>query len=72
MKEALPALSGLPLVGNFVEFARDPLPFFWRLKRQRGDIAPFSFGGSARRVLVSHPYEVGRVLTPIIAHRKRA
>jgi hypothetical protein len=54
MKEALPAaLPGLPLVGYLAEFARDPLSFFWRLKWERGDVAPFSLGGSTRRVLAS-------------------
>lgn len=39
MKDALPAaLPGPPLVGNLAESAGDPLSFFGRLKRERGDV----------------------------------
>lgn len=55
---------GLPVVGNLPGFARDPLGFFMRLRREHGGVARFSLGGSngGESVLVSHPDDVGRVL----------
>ncbi len=52
---------GLPLVGNMVDFARDPIKFITRLQQEYGDVAAFSLLGN-KSVLVSNPESIQRVL----------
>ncbi|MFO7321250.1 MAG: cytochrome P450 [Chloroflexota bacterium] len=54
-------VSGLPLVGNLPEFARDPIKFITRLKEDGGDVVGFSLLGD-QSVLISHPKDIERVL----------
>jgi cytochrome P450 len=53
--------SGLPVVGNMPEFARNPLKFITNLQYEYGDVAAFSLMG-LKSVLISNPEDVERVL----------
>src|SRR5690606_11234038 len=52
---------GYPVIGNMLEFARDPIKFITRLQRVYGDIAAFSLLGN-KSVLVSHPVDIQTIL----------
>lgn len=54
-------VSGLPILGNLPEFARDPITFIEALQRDYGDVAAFSLLGN-KSVLLSHPEDSERVL----------
>lgn len=55
---------GLPLLGNAVPFMTDPFTFLLDLQRTYGDRAGWLLGTS-RALLVSHPDDVGEVLTQV-------
>lgn len=61
VKEKPAAVPGLPLVGNMVDFARDPIGFVTRLQKEYGDVAAFSLLGT-QSVLISDPADIDRVL----------
>lgn len=52
---------GYPVIGNMLEFARDPIKFITRLQRDYGDVAAFSLLGN-KSVLVSHPEDINTIL----------
>lgn len=53
--------KGLPLVGNMVDFVRDPLGFSLKLGREYGDIIPLNFLGKAV-YLLNNPQDIEYVL----------
>ncbi len=55
-------ISGLPLIGNLLDLARDPLDFITRLQREHGDYVQFSLGKGRRTLLVSDPQAIKQVL----------
>lgn len=55
-------LPGLPLAGNILDIARNPLEFAERLQRDYGDFAAFSLGKGNKTVLISDPNAVKQVL----------
>jgi cytochrome P450 len=55
-------IPGLPLVGNILDIARNPLEFAERLQRDYGDFAAFSLGKGNKTVLISDPHAVKQVL----------
>ncbi|MEU9481732.1 cytochrome P450 [Streptomyces sp. NPDC048191] len=59
-----PGPSGLPLLGNLPEFARDPLAFFSRLRDEHGDWVPWSLGPKPC-LLISRPADVNELLAGI-------
>jgi cytochrome P450 len=61
IQKQLVAVPGLPLVGNMLDFARDPLKFITRLHQEYGDVAAFSLMGN-RSILISNPEDIERVL----------
>ncbi|MEN0068255.1 MAG: cytochrome P450 [Myxococcota bacterium] len=64
---------GYPLVGSLPEFARDPLAFFERLRREYGELVPY-FIGPWRLWLVTSPADVEQVLVSQASklHKDRA
>ncbi|HEX2623568.1 MAG TPA: cytochrome P450, partial [Phototrophicaceae bacterium] len=52
---------GFPLIGNMVEFARDPIKFITRLQQEYGDVAAFSLLGN-KSVLISNPKDIEKIL----------
>ena len=56
-----PGPSGLPIVGSFVEHARDPFEFERRMAREYGDVVQSQFPGG-RLYQLSHPDHVEHVL----------
>jgi cytochrome P450 len=55
------SVPGYPVVGNMLEFARDPIKFITRLQQECGDVAAFSLLGN-KSVLISNPKDIERVL----------
>ncbi len=53
--------DGLPLVGNTVQLAREPLDFPRRCVREYGDVVSIRFAGQSA-VLLGHPDHAGHVL----------
>ncbi|MEU9885085.1 cytochrome P450 [Sphaerisporangium sp. NPDC051011] len=53
--------SGVPLLGNLPEFARDPLAFFTRLRDDHGDMVEWRLGRQ-RCLFLSRPDHVGELL----------
>lgn len=64
-----PALPGLPLVGNFLEYRRDHLEVFWRGFRTLGPVFSLRLGPQRAAVLIGRDYQrffftqVDRILT---------
>ena len=56
-----PGPSGLPLVGNLLQYLRDPLNFMLRSARDYGDVVLFRLGRTPV-YLLSHPAQVEYVL----------
>ena len=55
-------VPGLPLVGNLLDLARNPLEFVTRLQQEYGDVALFSMGKGNQTILISDPQAVKQVL----------
>jgi cytochrome P450 len=53
---------GFPIIGNLIDFARDPLGFLTQLRQNYGDFARFSTGMGNRSLLLSDPDSIERVL----------
>lgn len=58
----LTPILGLPLVGNILDIAQNPLQFAERLQREHGDFVAFSLGKGNKTVLISDPHAVKQVL----------
>ena len=56
--------KGLPLLGNLLPFMSDPLAFLTGLRQRHGDIVEWRVGPRSA-ILVSHPDQVGEVLTQV-------
>ncbi len=61
MEKPVPVHPGLPLLGNALSLARDPLGFFSKLHRQYGRVVRLSLGGR-RQFLLFQPDDVKHVL----------
>lgn len=59
--QQIPGPANRPLVGNLIEFSRDPTAFLTRLAREYGDIAAFRLGRQLA-VQVNHPELIRDVL----------
>lgn len=58
---SIPALPKLPLIGNLIEFRRDPITLYGRMQRECGDIAVYHLG-KRRVVMLFSPRLIGEVL----------
>jgi cytochrome P450 len=56
-----PGPRGLPLIGNAVEYLRDPLSFLVRIAREYGDIVQIRLPGLPA-LMLSHPADIEQVL----------
>lgn len=54
-------VAGWPVVGNLIDFARNPLAFITRLRHDHGDVVGFSLLAD-HGFLISHPDDIERVL----------
>ena len=61
METVVPVHPGLPLVGNTLAVARDPLGMFTRLQRQYGRVVRISIGGR-NQYMVFQPEDVKHVM----------
>ncbi len=60
-QKELVSAPGFPIVGNMIDFARDPIKFISTLQREYGDVVAFSLLGN-KSILVSDPTEIERIL----------
>jgi cytochrome P450 len=60
MTTMYPKLRSLPIIGNLPDFAKNPLGFLEKLRREHGDVVGFSI--TSPFVLVSHPDDIEHVL----------
>ncbi len=61
MKSIAPGPRGIPLLGNALEMARDPLTFLTRISRTYGDVVHFTLPGQ-HIYLFSHPDAIEEIL----------
>ncbi|MFB6139457.1 MAG: cytochrome P450 [Halosimplex sp.] len=66
-----PGPRGYPVVGNTLQFLRDPLGFYDRCAAYEDDVVAYSIG-SADGYMLTHPADVERVLVTDDAHFVRA
>ena len=61
LKGLPPGPAGRPMVGNLLDYSRDPLGFLTRCSREYGDVARLRFPGPPA-YLISHPDHIEHVL----------